>query len=118
MSESSTLDLNGPATIEAVVEAVIRLSAYDETQLLEIVSEGKLRDVFPFRPSDVEELPPDFVSEDELVEASAAPLDTESRKALIQSSMPRSKEAATGSPVRQAGSWFVGAAKLKDQIPD
>ncbi len=88
MSEFMLLDAKAPATMEAVVEAVMRLSALGEAQILELVSAGKLSEVFPFRPKSGQEIPPDFVSEDDLVEASALPLNREQRSALVQSSMP------------------------------
>jgi len=91
MNEFMTLDLKGPATIEAVLEAVVKLSEYDEAQVLELVSAGKLREIVPFRAATSSEVAPDFVSEEELVQASAFPLATEDRRTLIQSSMPRSE---------------------------
>jgi len=88
MSEFMILDAKAPATMEAVVEAVMRLSTLSEPQILELVSAGKLGEVFPFRPKSDQEIPPDFVSEDDLVEASALPLNRGQRSSLIQSSMP------------------------------
>jgi hypothetical protein len=83
------LDAKTPATMEAVVEAVMRLSTLSEPQILELVSAGKLGEVFPFRPnSGGQEIPPDFVSEHDLVEASSLPLNRGQRSSLIQSSMP------------------------------
>lgn len=94
------LEANAPATLGAVVEAVTRLSTYSEAQILELVSAGKIQELFPFRPTRPDELPPDTVEEGALVEASAMPLSRKQRAALMQSSMPttstaRSLEAAT-----------------------
>jgi hypothetical protein len=90
MSEFSKLDANAPATLGAVVEAVTRLSTFSEAQILELVSAGKIKDLFPFRPSRPDELPADTVNESDLEEASAMPLSRERRAALIQASMPSS----------------------------
>jgi hypothetical protein len=79
--------LKGPATLEAVVAAVVKISAYDEAMVQDLVSAGRLREIFPFRPGTME-TPPDFVSRDDLVKASPMPLDKTARAALIQSSMP------------------------------
>jgi hypothetical protein len=88
MSEFMILDAKAPATMEAVVEAVMRLSTFSESQILELVSAGKLGEVFPFRSKSGQEIPPDFVAEDDLVEASALPLNRGQRSSLVQSSMP------------------------------
>jgi hypothetical protein len=90
MSEFSKLEANAPATLGAVVEAVTRLSTFSEAQILELVSAGKIKDLFPFRPNRSDELPADTVNESELTEASAMPLSRERRAALIQASMPAS----------------------------
>jgi hypothetical protein len=91
MSEFMLLDAKAPATMQAVVEAVMRLSTFSEAQILELVSAGKLSEMFPFRPQSGQDIPPDFVPEDELNEASALPLSREARAALIQSRMPTAK---------------------------
>lgn len=88
MSEFSKLEANAPATLGAVVEAVTRLSTFSEAQILELVSAGKIKDLFPFRPNRPDELPADTLDERELKEASAMPLSRERRTALIQASMP------------------------------
>jgi hypothetical protein len=88
MSDFNSLDPTKPATLEAVVEAVLHLSTFDEAELLQLVSQGRLRELFPFRPARARELPPDFVAEESLVEASALPVSAERRRELIQSSMP------------------------------
>jgi hypothetical protein len=98
MSEFLKLEANAPATLGAVVEALTRLSTYPEAELLELVSAGKIRDVFPFRPADPMELGADAVEEDELVEASAMPLSPEDHAALIQSSLPQTSTATKQSP--------------------
>jgi len=89
------LEANSPATLGAVVEAVTRLSTYSEAQILEFVSAGKIKELFPFRPTRPDELPPDTVEEGDLVEASAMPLSREQRAALIQSSLPTTSTART-----------------------
>jgi hypothetical protein len=106
MSEFSKLKANAPATLGAVVEAVTHLSTLGEAQILELVSTGKIQDLFPFRPNHTAELPVDTVDESELTEASAMPLSGERRAALLEASMPaRSspsvKPAAT--PARRTG---------------
>jgi len=93
MSEFMLLDAETPATVEAVVEAVVRLSAFSEEQLLEMVSAGKLHEMFPFRPISGQSVPPDYVSEGELVEASALPLSREQRNALLEASLPAAERA-------------------------
>jgi len=87
MSEFIKLEANSPATLGAVVEAVTRLSTLSEAQILELVSAGKIQELFPFHPRS-EALPADTVAEEDLVEASALPLSRERRAALIQSSVP------------------------------
>jgi hypothetical protein len=99
MSEFMQLDTEAPATMKAVVEAVLRLSTYSERQILELVSEGRLGELFPFHPRG-QETPPDFVAEDDLQEASALPLSRERKGALIQSSMPTSDKLKSGGDVR------------------
>ncbi len=51
MSEFMQLEASSPATLGAVVEAVTRLSTFSEAQILELVSAGKIRELFPFRPT-------------------------------------------------------------------
>jgi hypothetical protein len=88
MSEFMRLDAKAPATLGAVVEAVTRLSTLSEAKILELVSAGKIADLFPFKPSRDQPIPSDTTDEKELVEASALPLNREQRDALIQSSLP------------------------------
>jgi hypothetical protein len=88
MSEFMLLDAKAPATMEAVIEAVTRLSTFSEAQILELVSAGKMKDLFPFKPASDQEVPADTAADEELIEASASPLNREQRRALIQSSMP------------------------------
>jgi hypothetical protein len=96
MKEFMQLEANAPATLEAVVAAVARLSTLGEAQILQIASEGRLGEFFPFRPRRNQEIPPDFMSLEDLVEASPLPLSREEHVALIQSSMtppaPRKSE--------------------------
>ena len=95
------LDASQPATLGAVVEAVTRLSTYGEAQILELASSGKIKELFPFRPTRPVQLPPDTVEEGDLVEASAMPLSSEERGALIHSSMPKN---SAPRPVKAGGS--------------
>lgn len=87
------LEASAPATLGAVVEVVIRLSTYSEAQILELVSAGKIKELFPFCPTGPDELPSDTIEEGNFVEASAMPLSREERGALIQSSMSTSSTA-------------------------
>jgi hypothetical protein len=88
MSEFMRLDAKAPATLGAVVEAVTRLSTLSEAQILELVSAGKIAELFPYKPAGGQPIPADTVAEDELVEASARPLSRKQRDALIESSLP------------------------------
>ena len=92
MSEFRELDAKAPATLGAVVEAITHLSTLGEAEILKLVSEGKIQEVFPFRPNPVSDIGPDFVSEEDLVEASPEPLSREQRAAHIQESMPTRRE--------------------------
>jgi hypothetical protein len=78
MSEFMLLDAKAPATLGAVVEAVTRLSTLSEARILELVSTGKIQDVFPFRPNQ-QPLPADSVADEDLSEASPSPLSREQR---------------------------------------
>jgi hypothetical protein len=100
MSQFLKLEADAPATLGAVVEAVTRLSTYPEAELLELVSAGKIRDVFPFRPAPPTDLAPDTMAEAELVEASVMPLSREHHAALIQASLPQTSTVANDSPSR------------------
>jgi hypothetical protein len=88
MSEFMRLDAKAPATLGAVVEAVTRLSTLGEAKILELVSAGKIADLFPFKPAGDQPIPSDTLAEEELVEASASSLNRKEREALIQSSLP------------------------------
>ena len=92
MNEFRHLDTKAPAAMGSVVEAVLRLSTFSERQILDLVSDGKLGELFPYRPK-TQELPPDFASDEDLEEASSRPLSRKQRAALIQSSMPSPKTA-------------------------
>jgi hypothetical protein len=89
MSEFRELDARAPATLGSVVEAITRLSTLGEAEVLELVSTGKIQEMFPFRPNSVTDIGPDFVAEEDLVEASPEPLSPEERAAHIHASMPR-----------------------------
>ena len=94
MNEFRLLDTEAPALMGDVVEAVLRLSTFSERQILDLVSEGQVGERFPFHP-ELQEMPPDFVAEEDLQEASPQPLSREQRAALIQSRMPPAKKADT-----------------------
>lgn len=102
MSEFIELDAKAPATLGAVVEAITRLSTLGETEILELVSAGKIQEVFPFRPNHGTDVGPDFVAEEELVEASPEPLTREKRAAHIQASMPGSRKSSSRVPTGRA----------------
>jgi hypothetical protein len=95
MSEFIELDAKAPATLGAVVEAITRLSTLGEAKLMELVSAGKIQEVFPFRPNPVTDIGADFVAEEDLIEASPAPLSRAERTAHIQESMPVRREPRT-----------------------
>jgi hypothetical protein len=90
MSEFMRLDAKAPATLGAVVEAVARLSTLSETEILELVSAGRIGELFPFKPAAGVPLPADTEADEDLVVASAAPLSRKERDALIESSLPAS----------------------------
>jgi hypothetical protein len=90
MSEFMRLDARAPATLGAVVEAVARLSALSEAQILELVSAGRIGELFPFKPAADEPIPSDTEADEDLVVASATPLTRRQRDALIESSLPAS----------------------------
>lgn len=58
----------------------------------ERTSENKLNDVFGFGPAAIAEPGQDFLSEEDIPEASALPLDIAARKALIESSMRQPRD--------------------------
>jgi hypothetical protein len=61
-----------------------------EAKILELVSAGKIAELFPFSTGGHQPTPSDTLAEEELVEASPAPLNRKEREALIQSSLPAS----------------------------
>ena len=73
MTEFRRQDTERPASLAEVGAAVKRLSKFGEADILEMVSTGKIRDLFPFRANNPDELPPDTVDEAELMEASPMP---------------------------------------------
>jgi hypothetical protein len=99
MSEFMRLDAKRPATLGAVVEAVARLSTLSEAQILELVSAGRIGELFPFMPAADKRIPSDTETDENLVVASAQPLTRKQRDALIESSLPASspKRYRTGS---------------------
>jgi hypothetical protein len=93
MSKFMLLDAKAPATLGAVVEAVARLSTLSEAKILELVSAGKLQDVFPFQPAGDPLLPADSKADEELVEASALPLRAAQRATIVSASLPNAASA-------------------------
>ena len=87
------LDAKAPATLGAVVEAVARLSTLSEAKILELVSAGNLQDVFPFQPAGNLTLPADSQSDEDLIEASALPLNAAQRAAIVSASLPNAASA-------------------------
>jgi hypothetical protein len=90
MSEFMRLDAKAPATLGAVVEAVAHLSTLSESEILELVSSGRIAELFPFKSAAGAPIPPDTEADGALVVASAAPLSRKERDALIESSLPAS----------------------------
>jgi hypothetical protein len=70
------------------VEAVTRLSTLGEAKILEIVSAGSIGEHFPYQLLANEGVPADTMAEEDLVEASALPLNKKQRDALLQASLP------------------------------
>jgi hypothetical protein len=88
MSKFMLLDAKAPATLGAVVEAVTRLSTLSEARILELVSAGRIGELFPFKPAGRQPVPDDTVADDELIEATAIPLTPVQREALVNASLP------------------------------
>jgi len=82
------LDAKAPATLGAVVEAVAHLSTLSEAHILELVSAGRIEELFPFKPAAGVPIPPDSESDQDLVVASAKPLSRKARDSLIEASLP------------------------------
>ena len=99
------------------MEAVTRLSTLSEAKILELVSARKVADLFALKTAGDEPIPSDTVAEEELVEASALPLNQKERDGLIQSSSPMTSP-KKWRPRRNArfrvGGWFrfVASATL------
>ncbi len=92
MSEFIRLDEDAPATVLNVLQAVVMLSEKDVAEVQHLVSEGRLREMFPFRAR-VTDIPPDSEPRHMLKRASASPLSRAERRDLIHASMPPSAEA-------------------------
>jgi hypothetical protein len=105
------LDAKAPATLGAVVEAVTRLSTLSEAKILELVSAGKLLEVFPFQTPGDQPVPADSKADEELIEASAAPLSVGARAALVGASLP-----SAGSAKRRMSRAKSGSRKLKSAV--
>jgi hypothetical protein len=73
LSEFQLLDAKAPATLGPMVNAVTRLSTFSEAQILEYISAGKIKELFPFNPASTQRIPADMVAEEDLIKASALP---------------------------------------------
>jgi hypothetical protein len=89
VAEFRQLDTKAPAELAAVVEVIVHLSALSDQHLVELVSGGKLGELFPFSPSD-QTLSPDAAADETLQETSSLPLSRDRRAALIASSVSAS----------------------------
>src|SRR3974390_2971795 len=105
MMKFKSLDLGAPATVENVLEGILRLRNLGEADILELAVSGKLAEVFPIETIEMSEDVADFVSEDDLNEASALPLSADDRVQLIRDSVPRSP--ATKAAAASATSPFA-----------
>lgn len=85
MSDFEAIDPNEPATVENVLMAVMRLRDYDEAMLAEVISQGRLHELFPFRPRSAT-LPPDTLDEAHVVEASPQSLTDSAYAELVKAS--------------------------------
>jgi hypothetical protein len=111
MSKFMLLDAKSPATLGAVVEAVTRLSTLSEAKILELVSAGKLLEVFPFQTPGNQPVPADSKADEELIEASAAPLSAGARAALVGASLP-----SAGGAKRRMSHAKSASRKLKSAV--
>jgi hypothetical protein len=84
-----------------VFEGVVHLITFSEAQILDLESAGRIRELYPFKPTSNQGIPADTVPEDELVPAPAMPLSRQQRAALIHSSMPVALVAATPRSARK-----------------
>lgn len=100
-------DPKQPATLFNVAAAIANLHAYDETQLAELIAEGRLGEVFPFRVRSAE-LPPDQVSAEDIVSASVEPMDDIAYGRLLQACMPPAAEEA--GPIERARRAILGSS--------
>src|SRR6202795_2476095 len=91
MSKFMQLDAKAPATLGAVVEAVTRLSTLSEAKILEIVSAGKIAELFPYTPPD-RSVPADTMADEELGEVCPLPLKRKTREARDHSSLPAARK--------------------------
>lgn len=107
MSQFESIDPDEPATIENVLAAIMRLRAHDEATLAQLVSEGKLQEIFPFRPRAVG-LPPNTLDEADVPEASPHPLTDSRYEELVQSSM---RSGADATPPARVVKYRQGASE-------
>lgn len=70
------------------MEAVTQLSTFSEATILELVSTGKVADLFPSSDASHQPIPSNTVAEQDLAETSPSPLNRKERENLIQSSVP------------------------------
>jgi hypothetical protein len=64
MGKFSQFDAEAQATLGAVVEAVAHLSALNEARILDLVSAGRVADLFALKPVGDEAIPSDTVAEE------------------------------------------------------
>ncbi len=76
-------DSTEPVTLEQVVAAVLALDRFSEEEVLDLISHGKLREVFAFGLR-TRQLPPDTVPWDNIREAPARPLTEEEDLASVR----------------------------------
>ena len=86
MSDFIDLDLNGPATVMAVVAALVRLTEVDEHTVQEFASNGRLEELFRIDPRHVDP-GPDFLSPDAVIDASPWPLSAPERAEVLEANL-------------------------------
>jgi hypothetical protein len=107
-SEFVALEPDSPATLENVVVAISALRQFDEAEVAELVSAGRLRAVFPFSVPN-QTLPPDAEDLDTIVAASAAPLSEAAYARVLRASLP----ARGAGPLRDELTRTVDAEKTR-----
>jgi len=113
MPDFEPLNPAAPATVENVALAVAALARFDEAEISELVTQGRLSEVFPFRlargaPSE------DTRSDADVPQASALPLTDEAFAKLLKSSMRDSGASAARVPLhaKQSHGLLRGVVSL------